>query len=49
MQHCSCFLLPFVTDQAGRFSGAVTLLNVVAASGQNRQGDLWGAVSCCVL
>jgi len=45
----SCFLLPFMTGQAGRLSGALMLLSVVAASGQKLQGNLWGAVSCCVL
>ena len=32
-----------MTDQAGLLSGAVTLLNVVAASGQKLSGDLSGA------
>ncbi len=49
VQHCSCFLLALMNDQIGYLSGALILLNVVAASGQKLQGDLCGAVSCCVV
>ena len=36
------FLGAFTQGQAGHLSGALTLLNVAAASGQELQGDLWG-------